>query len=60
MRSVKGIIIGFLLILLGFAAAQYSLIAAGVLAAGGRRRRLPQPRSLPRQSFPHRSCCRTF
>ena len=35
MRSVKGIIIGFLLILLGFAAAQYSLIAAGVLAAGG-------------------------
>ena len=25
MRSVKGIIIGFLLILLGFAAAQYSL-----------------------------------
>ena len=35
MRSVKGIIIGFLLILLGFAAAQYSLIAAGILAAGG-------------------------
>lgn len=35
MRSVKGIIIGFLLILLGFAAAQYSLIAAAVLAAGG-------------------------
>ena len=35
MRSVKGIIIGFLLILLGFAAAQYSLIVAGVLAAGG-------------------------
>ena len=35
MRSVKGIIIGFLLILLGFAAAQYSLVAAGILAAGG-------------------------
>lgn len=35
MRSVKGIIIGFLLILLGFAAAQYSLIAAGILSAGG-------------------------
>ena len=35
MRSVKGIIIGFLLILLGFAAAQYSMIAAGVLSAGG-------------------------
>mgnify|MGYP004480549337 FL=1 len=35
MRSVKGIIIGFRLILLGFAAAQYSLIAAGILAAGG-------------------------
>ena len=35
MRSVKGIIIGFLLILLGFATAQYSLIAAGILAAGG-------------------------
>lgn len=35
MRSIKGIIIGFLLILLGFAAAQYSLIAAGILSAGG-------------------------
>lgn len=35
MRSVKGIIIGFLLILLGFAAAQYSLIAAGILSVGG-------------------------
>ena len=35
MRSVKGIIIGFLLILLGFAAAQYSLIVAGILSAGG-------------------------
>lgn len=39
MRSVKGIIIGFLLILLGFAAAQYSLIAAGILSAAACRRR---------------------
>lgn len=35
MRSVKLVIIGFLLILIGFAAAQYSLIAAGILAAAG-------------------------
>lgn len=35
MRSIKGIIIGFLLILLGFAATSYSLIAGGVLAAAG-------------------------
>lgn len=76
MRSVKGIIIGFLLILLGFAAAQYSLIAAGILSAGGlaavvvsalpkraesrSRRRLPQLPCLPRRSFPRRSCCRIF
>ena len=33
MRSIKGIIIGFLLILLGFAVTSYSLIAGGVLAA---------------------------
>ena len=32
MRSIKGIIIGFLLILLGFAVTSYSLIAGGVLA----------------------------
>ena len=68
MRSVKGIIIGFLLILLGFAAAQYSLIAAGILSAGGlaavvvsgSRRRLPQLPCLPRRSFPRRSCFRIF
>ena len=57
MRSVKGIIIGFLLILLGFAAAQYSLIAAGVLAAGGlaavivsalpKRTEKPEPQAAP-------------
>ena len=35
MRSIKGIIIGFLLILLGFAVTSYSLIAGGVLAAAG-------------------------
>ena len=35
MRSIKGIIIGFLLILLGFAVTAYSLIAGGVLAAAG-------------------------
>ena len=35
MRSVKGIIIGFLLILLGFAVSQYSLIPAAILSAGG-------------------------
>ena len=35
MRSVKDIIIGFLLILLGFAVTSYSLIAGGVLAAAG-------------------------
>ena len=34
-RSIKGIIIGFLLILLGFAVTSYSLIAGGVLAAAG-------------------------
>ena len=35
MRSIKGIIIGFLMILLGFAVTSYSLIAGGVLAAAG-------------------------
>ena len=35
MRSIKGIIIGFLLILLGFAVTSYSLIAGGALAAAG-------------------------
>ena len=72
MRSVKGIIIGFLLILLGFAAAQYSLIAAGILSAGGlaavvvsalpkrAEKQEPQLPCLPRRSFPRRSCCRIF
>ena len=35
MRSVKGIIIGFLLILLGFAAAQYSLVQPGFWLLAG-------------------------
>lgn len=35
MRSVKGIILGFLLILFGFAVYTYSLIASAILCAGG-------------------------
>ena len=59
MRSIKGIIIGFLLILLGFAVTSYSLIAGGVLAAAGLAAvvifALPKKTAQPQVEKPHRS-----